>query len=369
MTENIQELSLNNDLSADSAKPVDESVPAPGEPPQPQERLTLCGVPVDADKAADPERIEKITAGRRKIPLSLLCRPGGTDMATAAGQDIYIAVVCFDHATVGEERGIKVSDYIFSGSTEITVVFADCSDISGMTFESLKGSCLLIMNPQVMTQNVVRVPSLRLCLKLGTLSGVAMCETENCTKPILPDRDGPWCYRHSAVRAGSRLSIGGGAIDTDLPLELIKKKEKRPSLSTEERAKKVEEQRRQELLAKKRTAVMLANRRATGGTVTGVIGEQFNGSTELMDIGETDAGNQNQDDTKSRLQRFEVLKRKREAIVKHDSILMERQRLVASKKDEEKESIAEAPEPEPVRAERRSMSKQFLDVMKAERGY
>lgn len=224
MTETIQERSLNNDLPAESVKPADESVTVPAEPPPPQERMNLCGVPVDAEKAADPERIEKITSGRRKIPLSLLCRPGGTDMATAAGQDIYIAVVCFDHTTVGEERGIKVSDYIFSGSTEITVIFADCSDISGMTFESLKGSCLLIMNPQVVTQNVVRVPSLRLCLKLGTLSGVAMCETENCTKPILADRDGPWCYRHSAVRTGSRLSIGGGAIDTEVPEELMKKK-------------------------------------------------------------------------------------------------------------------------------------------------
>lgn len=113
---------------------------------------------------------------------------------------------------------------------------------------------------------------------------------------------------------------------------------------------------------------MLANRRATGGTVTGVIGEQFNGSTELMDIGETDAVNPNEDDTKSRLQRFEVLKRKREAIEKHDSILMERQRLIDSKKDEVKENIAEAPEPESVRAGRKSMSKQFLDVIKAERG-
>ena len=387
------------------------------EPPPPIERVNLCGLTVDLKRSMDPERVEKVTSGRRKVPLSMICRPGGTDYATSAGLDFYIAVVCVSIVQTGDHAGIIVSDLIFSGPTEVKILFGDPSDIpGGLSLDRIVGTCLLVMNPTVAAPNVLHVPSLRLCLRLGHLTGLSKCEAENCVKPVLVDRDGTLCYIHTASRVTGRLSIGGSSIDLEelrkadlLAANRAKRQAERSALTAEEKLAKIQEHKRETLLAKKKTALMLFERQNRGQlpvqsslsktsattrfevtakpchnvvTIDVAGGGRVNAthdSGELMlDIGELsdDAGT----DIKEKVERFEILKRKREAMEKRDS--NKAAKALAESKTRERQAELIVQEQARVvtdengiqqvnrtGTERKSISQQVAEVIKAERGF
>lgn len=329
---------------------------------EPTERIMIAGIPVDAKSALDPERVEKVTSGRRKIPLSMMFRPGGTDMAQSAGLDIYLAVVCVDTIHIQGEPAARVSNLIFSGSSEATVTFADSSQLpNGVSVQSLKNTVLLILNPSVTGNGVLRVPSLRACLKLGSLSGLSRCVHEGCSKPVLNDRDGPLCYMHAASN-GVRVLLAGTMIDLKDDQATIKARNtERKSLTADAQKAKDLEDRRLALMAKKKTALLLLNRNS-GAHAQARLSAPV--EEDILDIGESLVSKN--DEEKIRLARFEVLKRKRETIEKSDAI---KQRQKENKERAANVALALPPVVKPVVGPRKSMTKQLADQIKAERGY
>jgi hypothetical protein len=364
---------------------IDSSVTVPDEPAQtseqtidqpsdqPQhasvtsvsERVTIAGILVDLVGAIDPERVDKVTSGRRKIPLSMMFRAGGTDSASSAGVDHYIAVVCYD--VVGNDA-IKISSLIFTGSTEAMLTIQDPSDIPlGLSLDNIKGCCLLVLNPTATGPTTLRVPSLRACLKLGRLGGLSACSHDGCSKPVLVDRDGSLCYQH-AVSTGVRATSGGTSVSFQSNIVSMEEEAKRrrerqaKAPSAEEKKVRELEQRRQELIAKKKTALMLLNRNHGAARTeahvrlsTGSLGES------MIDIGEV---NMRANDDESRLARFEALKRKREAIDKKD-IKKENKRIENIAKMQE---VVKPKVSQPI-TNRKSLSQQLADQIKSERGY
>jgi hypothetical protein len=352
------------EVVADPPAVVDFPESAPAIP----QRTTIAGVIVDSVGSIDPERVEKVTSGRRKIPLSMMFRPGGTDGASAAGLDHYVSAVCYD--VINDTA--KVSSMIFTGSTEAVLSFADPTEIpGGLSLGNLKGCCLLILNPVVTGAVNLRVPSLRACLKLGRLSGLSTCSHSDCSKPVLTDRDGSLCYQH-AVSAGVRVNTGGTSVTFEPVLsaedEAKRKREKQAHApSAEEKKAKEIEQRRQELLAKKKTALMLLNRGSGGSRLeaqarlsTGSLGES------TIDIGELTNRVDKSDET--RLARLEALKRKRETLEKKNAAVQRKAEQEQMVKELENKRPEMNREPQPV-SHRKSLSQQLADQIKVERGF
>ena len=359
--------------SSDSSSPEhEELVVVVAEPLEPvvvtSERVTVAGIEVDANGAIDPERLAKVTSGRRKIPLSMMFRPGGVDSAQSAGVDHYIAVVCYDTLN---KNTIKISSLIFTGSTEAVLTIADIADNSP-SIESFKGNALLILNPVSTGSTNLRIPSSRACLRLGTLSGLKSCAHENCSKPVLIDRDGALCYQH-AVAAGVRVTTGGTSVtfDKSVSLEELEKRKrevKAHAPSADEKADREREQKRQELIAKKKTALLLLNRNSGAGRMeanarlsTGSLKE------DMIDIGEASCSAA-QDIEK--LARLKELKRKRETLDKQIDKAAEK------RKKENLQQVNEVVVPAKVAAasddkggSRKSLSEMFSHRIKSERGF
>ncbi len=125
----------------------------------PKERVTIAGIEVDQAGSIDPDRIAKVTSGRRQIPLSMIFRHGGLDSAQSAGIDHYIAVVCYD---IVNDNSIKVSNLNFTGTTEAILNIGDMAEIS---IELFRNSGLLILNPCPTGPTSLRIPSARACLR------------------------------------------------------------------------------------------------------------------------------------------------------------------------------------------------------------
>lgn len=325
------------------------------------ERIIIDGLPLDSKNAIEMERFMKVTSGRRKIPLPLMFRVGGTDMATSSGQDIYVAVACYDTTTVGSEKVLKISNLLFSGSFEALVHVSD-SD-GPLKVESFKHCCLLILNPSVIGSSSLRVPSLKACLKLGNLTGLEKCEKENCDKPVLTDRDGSLCYKHSSQMT-MRVQVGGSSLTFEEGSKEEEAKIKSRKLSTsltlsaEERKAQADEKRRQDLLAKKKTAMLLLNR--SNGANTHATMRLSTGDDRSFDIGEMSEG----PDSQAKVARYQALKRKRETLSRFDEI---KQRKETRKKEvlENFPVVLELVDKGP----RKSISEQLAKVIKSERGF
>lgn len=345
-------IDMDKDPQDTDPKCDEDSSKQPEDVAQLVERIQICGIPVDTKMSIAPERVDKVTSGRRKIPLSFICRPGGTDRATSAGQDLFIAVVCFDIA--GKDT-VWVSDMIFSGSTEIKINVVDTSEIS-----SLKGTAMLVLNPQVVDSTTLRIPSIKQCLKLGNVSGLETCQFDGCKKPVISERDGPLCYKHAAMKSMGRLSIGGGLVDTSAgdAVSTAVKKVARPPISADERRRKIQEDRRMEFQAKKKTALMLLQRKSGMSNV----GQRIvlnPDEDDVLDIGIEEMI----DDAKSKISRYQVLKRKREATELSDTLKEKRE-----KENTEKNESRQVPPPKPVVVIRKSISEQITHLIKSERG-
>lgn len=338
----------------------------------PPERIVIAGIEVDSISCIDPDRVAKVSQGRRKIPLQMMFRPGGTDSAQSAGIDYYIAVACYD---VVNSNSIKISNLIFTGSTEALLTVTDPMEIpGGLVIERMKGFCFLILNPVNVGPTSLRIDSLRACLKLGALKGLSSCTHEGCSKPVLTDRDGPLCYQH-AVASGIRITTGGTSVSFDKTLcvedeEKRKRERKATAPSAEEKEAKERELKKQELIAKKKTALMLLNR-SSGAHRQEVSARLSTGSLidDLIDIGEIDFKQSAAEQEK--LERMNELKRKRELFEKkeakrhRDAI---RKESIASKENAIIQEAAKVTKLRPV-GPRKSLSEQLADQIKSERGY
>jgi hypothetical protein len=340
-------------------EPTSEGKPetVPCENPEPK-RVTIAGIEVDSVGSIDPDRIAKVTSGRRQIPLSLMFRHGGLDSAQSAGLDHFIAVVCYD---ILSESSIKISNLNFTGSVEAILNIGDTTDVP---VESFRNTGLLILNPTPTGPTSLRIPSSRGCLRLGSLSGIGKCSHDGCSKPVLIDRDGPLCYQH-AVAAGIRITTGGTSVTFDNTLSVEdeeKRKRERQAIapSAAEKEARDREMKRQELIAKKKTALMLLNRNFGGGKME-VNARLSTGSLreDLIDIGEVVVGN---DDEK--LKRLNELKRKRATL--------DRKVQRMKKKENEAANVALSIETKEVVGKsenRKSLSEQLAYQIKSERGF
>ncbi len=266
---------------------------------------TLCGVPVDPAGQIAPERLAAVTEGRRKVPLRQM-----TEFDFSMAGDIYIAVVVI--ARKGEFT-VRVSDMVFNNSTEMDIVF---EDPEGGSPEKLVGKVVLILNPRFpnrkkTSSKYLHVASVKSCLIMGTLTGVGKCSHEDCTKTILPSRDGAMCHMHAVLSGVIRVCAGGDLKETEAVTKVFSKPKPAQPVSAEEQTKLQDDRKRADILAKKKTALMLLNRRSsTGGHLLPLSGQ--------IEIGEiVDDGHQ-----KERIQRIDELKRKREKIEKADTALV-----------------------------------------------
>jgi len=328
------------------------------EPDQKIERILIEGIPIDAKNAIEIERFNKVTSGRRKIPLPLIFRSGALDVAASSGQDIYIAVVCYDTCTVGQEKVLKVSNLLFSGSAEALVHISDAE--GPIKPESLKSCCILILNPSVIGTGSLRVPSLKACLRLGTLTGLDKCAAGKCDKPVLVDRDGSLCYKHSSEKT-IRVQVGGSSLNFEVKTGSDQQKAVRTSvepLSVEARKAKAEEKQRTELLAKKKTAMLLLNR--TSGPKTHAVMRLSVGDDKALDIGEINEVSE----AKEKIARYQALKRRRETLDRTDEAKQRRE--VKVRKEAERMALNANPVE---KGPRKSISEQLADVIKAERGF
>lgn len=319
------------------------------------ERTVIDGIPVDSNTAIDTDRFNKVTSGRRKIPLSLMFRSAGSDLAASSGQDIYIAVVCYDTTIVGSEKVMKVSNLLFSGSAEALVHVSDVEE-GPIKIESFNGTCLLILNPSVIGASSLRIPSLKACLKLGSLTGLGNCSHESCNKPVLVDRDGPLCYKHSSQMT-MRVQVGGSA------LSFVEEKPKDQSsrkidqnISIESKKAHALEKTRLELLAKKKTAMLLLNR--SSGSHTHAVMRLSVGDEKMLDIGEM---NQDESDQRAKVAKYQAFKRKRESLDRLDEI--------KQRKENEKKVENFPLQKKEVDVPRKSISERLADVIKSERGF
>ena len=269
-----------------------------------QPELTIiCGVPTEMKGSIEMEKVERMIAGRSKLPLSLLLRNRG--MHSRASSETFISVVCYG---TFDDTGMKVSDLIFTGTTEARIFLSDPSDIpGGISFGSLRGSCLLVMNPVHVGTDSLRIPSLRSCVRIGRLSALATCE--ECPKPVLSSRDGSLCYKHAAGRCSLRTSIGGSMINIVEEVKEVAKRVVVP-LSAEEQQQRSEDHRRQSLLAKKRTALLLHNRRNSLDAGRDVTFERRFAAEGVMEL-EEDRVKEGDVDA---LEKFQNFKRKRELL-------------------------------------------------------
>jgi hypothetical protein len=346
-----------------------EEPPSTDEPPKP-ERIMIAGIEVDSVGSIDPDRVAKVTQGRRKIPLQMMFRPGGTDSAQSAGIDHYIAVACYD---VISGSSIKISNMIFTGSTEAVLTVTDPSEIpGGLAIDRMKGFCYLILNPVMTGPTSLRIDSLRACLRLGALRGLSTCTHEGCSKPVLTDRDGSLCYQH-AVASGIRITTGGTSVTFDKTLsvedeEKRKRERKAVAPSAEEKLAKERELKKQELIAKKKTALMLLNRNC-GHSRAEVSARLSTGSLidDLIDIGEVNFKQSAAE--KEKVERLKELKRKREMFEKkeakrHKEAIRKEHIAVKANIVLEQEKASKPP-PGP----RKSMAQQLADQIKNERAY
>jgi hypothetical protein len=326
------------------------------------ERTTIAGIEVDVAGSIEPDRIAKVLSARRKIPLQMMFRPGGMDGARSAGMDHYVAVVCYD--TVGKDS-FKVSNLIVTGSTEAIVNIADPSEVvNGLSLDRLKGVCLLIFNPVMVGPTTLRIESLRSCLRLGSLKSLGTCSHEGCSKPVLVDRDGALCYQH-AVATGVRVTTGGTTVNFPSGLsvedeERKKRERKAKAPSADEKAAMDRERRKQELIAKKKTALMLLNR--THGASKSQIQARLSTGTlndDMIDIGETEISRSTEE---SKLERFKELKRKREQLEKKEA-----RKTIVKPPVKVVEPVKNLENRRPLN--RKSLTEQLADQIKAERGY
>ena len=221
----------------------------------PRGLITVAGVVVEEEGSIDPLRLARVTEGRTQVSLKVLLRGNRVFQG-----DTYVACVCYG---VCGASGIKVSDLVFSGTSE-AVMYLDEADESSC--EKLVGATLLILNPALVRGNICRAASLKSCLKLGTVSDISACVADGCEKPLITHRDGTLCCLHAAEKCSIRKSIGGTMLKIEEPVRKTKSDIKRKTPTTTE----TNEKKRQSLLAKKRAVTMLYNRRnslLSGGDV------------------------------------------------------------------------------------------------------
>jgi hypothetical protein len=307
----------------------------------------LCGLPVDPTGQIELNRLNAVTEGRRKVPLRKLAE---YDFGTPA--DVFIAAV-----VVGKkgDSALLVSDMIMTGSTEFVLAF---EETEGVNYDKFLGKCMLVLNPRLAkygrSELQIRVGSVKNCLQIGSLSGIATCEIPLCSKPVLTPRDGTMCYAHAGQTAGVRVSIGGEHGGTLIAggLKIAPVKRKSAPLTSDEKAALDESRKRSEILAKKKTALALLNRRSsTGGNLRNTT------LSDQIDIGETDPKGS------EFVARFQELKRKREQIEKADLL---KEKVIEKKKIEETLPVPEKTFIPP--ASRKSLLAAFDQVCRAERG-
>ena len=269
----------------------------------PLEWMMYFGVPVDKARAVEEDKVTPATQGRLKIPLSKLISNQNLETQHS---DNYISLVCLEQ--VNENR-IRASDMLITGSTEIFLEFVDPTPINGLRIETLKGACLLVLNPRLTHVATLSIPSLKNCMRIGRLSEFEPCGQPDCNKPVFVPRDGTCCFKHASRRAGMRLSVVGGDHGGDSAV-VVKQKPK-PVIDAAQREILREVNRRSELIARKKTAVLLANRRSEGKQNPFI---RHNRGTDLMELGD-DIG-ESVETKEVKIARFEKLKRKRELIEK-----------------------------------------------------
>ena len=291
------------------------------EPTPSVELTTVAGIVTELAGSLDPMRLARVSEGRQQVALKTLLK--GDRSFT---NDIYTACVCY---AVGGPNSIKVTDLIFSGTSEAKITFTEKlleGEVhAAMRLSCLVGTCILVLNPVHVRGDLFQVASVKSCLKLGNLSGLGSCE---CGKPLLLSRDGKLCAEHAAERCSVRTSIGG----TTLHIQETRTEDigpKRAPLTKEEKLARADELKRQSIVAKKRAATLLYNRRnslLSGGDLQ-LDHRQTDGKGE-MDIGSEETHSESSD-LASKLLSF---KRKRAAIEQKD---------IEDKADREKRRVLE----------------------------
>ena len=341
------------DLPENQLGPLSLLASATTDPTPEIEWMMYFGVPTEKARAVEEEKISPATHGRLKVPL---CKLLANQNFEKRETDIYMSLVCIEKV---DEKSVRASDMLITGSTEVVVEFTDPSPMNGLQIDTLKGACLLVLNPVVTGLRTLTVPCLKNCLRIGRLNQINPCSYPDCEKPVFEPRDGLCCFKHASKQAGLRLSVVGGdhtGASEAKPQEV--KKKPRPVMDPAEREALREANRKSELIARKKTAVMLSNRRSEGGT--GVNRNPFFShmrGSDLMELGDAD---ESKGDDREKLERFEILKRKRELI---------------EKRDKQREATVVVPEPAVVAvvptvspAQRKSLTHQFDQLIQTERG-
>jgi hypothetical protein len=330
------------------------------------EWVMLYGVPVLTATSLEDEKISPATCGRTKIPLQRLVQYG-SDLA-CGNSDIYISVALI--RTKEDGHTVVASDLLLTGSTEVDIYIGDPSPINGMRFETIVGSCLLILNPKVSGPRKLYIPSLKNCMRIGRISDLSVCE--HCDKPVFVPRDGTCCYAHASRKAGLRLGVVGGQHGGNEPVQEKKREQTTTAVDPAIKAARLEQGKREAFLARKKTAILLANRRSECGsnqiqlntTSFGAMRDSLgygkgDGGELMMELGSRDIV-----DTKSRLERFAALKRKRGLIEKRD-----REKILQQENQHKQFEPPKSPAKPDNELRRKSLLLEMDDLIKTERGF